>query len=243
MIKFFLILLLSSSTFAAGNVPDNIAPTNEGELRLRYLQSIDQYTLYSEIQLANQSDNREFKSVLAGSYYRFYDNLRAGLFYQRQYGVRHNEDWFKDPASAVWHWRNADHRGEDSAVLDISPKMAFENFTVEFKFRYEHGFFNSQNFLRPRLGLTYFWLGDNEPVASAFVQAENLIQLKNGKTEQRWLYIGGLYHYNTTFQIGAYKVKNWQQWNSTAEYAATTGQSYSVESNSRVYGIMLIVKN
>lgn len=244
MIKFLLILLFGSPAFAVGNVPDDLGSKSETEVIIRLMQPIQQFTVYSEIQLAKQSDDRSYKTVFFGSYYRFYDNLRAGLFYQRQYGVRHNEDWFKD-AAAVWQWRDTEDRGEDLAILDVSPKMTLgENSTFEFKTRYEYNFFNSNQSLRLRPTLTYFWLGESEPIASFFLQAEQVLALNYGSHSitERWLYLGGLYHHNSLVQYGAFAAQKWQAWTSTPEYSGITNKTYSVDANSNVLGLMLILK-
>lgn len=233
--------------FAIGNVPDNIEKFSATEARLRYLHALKNYTLLTEIQLANQPENREYKSALLGSYYRFHDNLRAGLFYQRQYGFRHDADWFKDPATLVWQWRNTNDRGEDLAILDISPKMILpdrENMTLEFKLRYEYNFFNDNQSIRFRPTFTYFWMPEGEPVASFFMQAEQLYSLNYGShaTSEKWVYIGGLYHFNSHFQLGGYIAHQWQAWSSTPAYTAITGKTYMVHADSDVLGFTLILK-
>lgn len=251
MTRFFLVFTIIAGcnyAFAVGNVPDNIDKSSATEARLRYLHAVKNYTLLTEIQIADQNDHREYKSVLFGSYYRFRDHLRAGLFYQRQYGFRHDADWFKDPTTLVWQWRNTNDRGEDLAILDISPKMVLpdhENTTLEFKTRYEYNFFNNNRSIRFRPTFTYFWIPEEEPVASFFIQAEQLFSLNygsHGKSEQ-WAYLGGLYHFNSQFQLGGFLAHQWQAWSSTPEYTAITGKTYRVHADSDVLGITLILKN
>lgn len=244
----FAIIASCNSAFAVGNVPDDIRTANETEARLRYLQPVKSFTLFGEAQLAEQSDDRKYKSIMIGSYYRFHNNFRAGLFYQRQYGFRHDHDWFKDPTTLVWQWRDTNTRGEDLAVLDISPKFVLpfgkETWTFEFKTRYEYNFFNSDRSLRLRPNLTYFYLHDDEPLASFFLQAEQVLGLNYGthSINERWLYLGGLYHYSPSLQFGAFAAQKWQQWSSTPEYTAITGKTYTVDADSDVLGITLILK-
>lgn len=248
MIRLLLVLAIITScsfTFAAGNVPEHINKSSETEARLRYLQSVNNFTLFAEAQVADQSDHREYKSIMLGSYYRFFDNLRAGLFYQRQYGFRHDEDWFKDPVTLVWQWRNTNDRGEDLAILDLSPKVSLaDSWTFEFKTRYEYNFFNSDRSLRLRPNLTYFYLRDGEPLASFFLQAEHVLGLNYGThaVNERWLYLGGLYHYSSALQFGLFAAKKWQQWSSTPNYTAITGKTYTVDADSDVLGLTLILK-
>lgn len=251
MTRFFFFLILfvfCSSVFAVGNVPDDIKSTHEAEARLRYLHVIKNYTLMGEVQISDQSDNRKFKSALIGSYYRFSDNLRTGFFYQRQYGLRHDNDWFKDPVT-LWQWRDTNNRGEDLAILDISPKFilpfADDHWTFEFKTRYEYNFFNSDRSLRLRPNLTYFWLHDSTPLASFFLQAEQTLALNYGthSINERWLYLGALYHHSTSLQVGAFIAQKWQEWSSTPEYTAITGKTYTVEADSQVFGATIILKN
>lgn len=247
MTRLFLVLAIIvsySSAFAVGNAPDNIDTSHETEARLRYLQSVKNFTLFAEAQVSDQSDFREYKSIMLGSYYRFFDNLRAGLFYQRQYGFRHDEDWFKDPVT-LWQWRNTNNRGEDLAILDVSPKMSLaENWTFEFKTRYEYNFFNSDRSLRLRPNLTYFYLRDGEPLASFFLQAEQVLGLNYGThtVNERWLYLGGLYHYSPGLQFGLFAAQKWQQWSSTPNYTAITGKTYTVDADSDILGLTLILK-
>ena len=240
----FAIMVNCSSVFAVGNVPDSIHKSSETEARFRYLQPVKNLTLFAEAQVSDQSEAREYKSILLGSYFRFFDNLRAGLFYQRQYGFRHDEDWFKDPVT-LWQWKNTNDRGEDLALLDISPKFSFaENWTFEFKARYEYNFFNSDRSLRLRPNLTYFYLRDGEPLVSFFLQAEQVLALNYGthSVNERWIYLGGLYHYSSTWQFGLFAAQKWQQWSSTPNYTAITGKTYTVDADSDVLGLTLILK-
>lgn len=74
-----------------------------------------------------------------------------------------------------------------------------ENMTLEFKARYEYNFFNYNQSIRFRPTFTYFWMPEGEPVASFFMQAEQVLGLNYGthSINERWLYLGGLYHFNS----------------------------------------------
>ena len=71
MTRLLLVLAIITScsfAFAAGNVPEHINKSSETEARFRYLQSVNNFTLFAEAQVADQSDHREYKSIMLGSY-------------------------------------------------------------------------------------------------------------------------------------------------------------------------------
>lgn len=243
---FFLIVLVLDSAFAIENVPDN-TKAHQVETRIRYFYPVEKYSLFSEVQLANHSGARDTKSVLLGAYYRYLDIFRFGLFYQRQYGIRHNEDWFKDTISG-WQWRDTTQRGEDLAIFDYSVKTLMnghENITVDIKLRYEYNFFNKNQSIRGRGGFSFFNLVDDEPKSSFFLHYEFVrpLNYSNYRSNETWAYLGGLYHDDSHFQFGGYLARRWQAWFSTSEYTSLTGKTYMVDETTDVLGITAIFKN
>lgn len=246
MINLFSILGLwvGLQAFAAGNVPDNTPNSTDLETRARVFYAFDSWSLFSEIQATGQSENRKYRSIMLGPYYRWFDHLRTGIFFQRQYGFRHNDDWFKEPQTAIWQWRNTNTRAEDLLVLDVSPKVQLdflpgEHWTFEFKTRLSHNFFNQEKLLRLRPNLSYFWIRSDVPFLSIFLQAEFVVPLLDLKSpNERWAYLGTLYHLSQAIQLGCYAALKWEGWRNTSAYTALTGKTYEVEANSTVIGLL-----
>lgn len=245
---FCLLFLVPTFAVAAANTPTNLIDSTAGEILTRFFYSNKEWSLLAEANATNESDNRNYRKVLLGGYFQINDNLRTGVFYQRQYGVRHDEDWFKDPVTG-WQWADTNQRAEDLAVLDVSPKallsfFSMENWTFEFKTRYEYNFFNQTQTLRLRPNLSYFWLRDGVPTYSLFLQFEQALALNYGAKQvvERWTYFGLLHHYDSSVQFGVFVAQKWVEWVSTTSFTALTSQKYEVSANSNVLGLLFIYK-
>lgn len=250
MIKIITLVVLfaSSLCFAVVNTPTDLGDSNDTELKTRLFYAQKNWTVLTEIQGTNQNESRQFRSILLGGYSHLNSNLRTGFFYQRQYGVRHDEDWFKDPVTS-WQWKNVNQRGEDLVLLDISPKTLLpflpgESWTLEFKTRYEYNFFDQNQTLRVRPNLSYFWIREGRPFLNFFLQEELALALNYGSKSinERWTYIGALYHYSPSWQFGVSAAQKWQSWASTPQYTALTDRSYDVSANSTLIGLIIIFK-
>ncbi len=184
---------------------------------------------------------------MLGTYYRMIPNLRAGLFYQRQYGFRHDADWIRDPV-VEWKWANTNGRGEDLLIFDFSPKLLLSflpgtNWSFEFKARYEYNFFNRNQSLRLAPTLTYFWIRNGEAFLNFFLQEDQVFPLNYGKklVNEQWTYLGVLYNYDSQWQAGLYGSRKKQSWVSTDEYEQVEAP-YRVTTSGSMIGLLLIYK-
>ena len=96
-----LLSLLTASALAAEQPRDTafgVEPEAIGRVFVRH--GAIQYL--AEADLRQDVDQRRFRAVTLGAYYKLRRELRAGLFYKRQYGLRHDDDWVRDPANGDW---------------------------------------------------------------------------------------------------------------------------------------------
>ncbi len=245
MINLFLVM---ASVAFAGNIPAGAPTVNTGEVRIRAFNEMQDLSALAEIREAGQADNQQYQSILLGTYYHLNDHWRAGVFYQRQYGVRHDEDWQKDTVTG-WGWINTSQRGEDLAVIDLSPKLHLgflpgETWTLEFKNRYEYNFFDQDQNLHLRQTLTYFWLKQDQPFLHFFLQCEQVFPLNYGvmPINEQWTYLGMVYQRSESVQLGFFAATQWQSWANTSQFSAQTGNSYVVSAGSNVLGFLAIFK-
>jgi len=235
-----------SVAFAAGNIPGNLPSGTEPEITARFFLKHEPWLLYAEVYDSWQTDSRNQRSVLLGSYYRLADNLKVGAFYLAQEGDRHDEDWIKG-ADGTWQWANTNSRLENLFVLDASPRLMLgflpgERWVGELKTRYFYNFFDSEQSLVLRPGLTYFWLKGGAPFLDFFLQYEMWFPLNFGHKTiyEDWAYLGALYHLADYAQLGGYVAYKQQFWSSTDAYSGLTGNSYVVEGDSTVIGLLAV---
>lgn len=239
-------LVSGSAAFADGNIPNPLASGVEPEATLRLFVKHEPWLLYAEAYGSWQTDNRAYRSILVGSYYRLFDNLKVGAFYMGQQGARHDDDWIKG-SDGVWQWANTNSRYESVIVLDASPRASLsflpgKNWVGELKTRYLFDFYDSLQTLVVRPGLTYFWLKGEQPFMSFFLQDEMWFPLNFGSKTiyENWSYLGALYHLSGQVQLGGYGAIKQQFWSSTPAYTSLTGKTWVVEGDSTVIGLLAV---
>jgi hypothetical protein len=241
--------LLPARARGAGKVPDNLPTGVQPEASLRVFERHEPWLLHAEVYASSQTDSRAQYALLAGSYYRLLDNLKVGAFYLAETGVRHDADWFKDPADGTWKWANTNGRVESNVVLDASPRAELGflpggSWVGELKLRYFYDLFDSEQSLLARPGLTYFWLREGRPFLNFFLQYEMWFPLNFGHRAiyDSWAYLGALYHLSPVVQLGGYTAYRQQWWSSTQAYTNLTGQTYTVEGDAAVLGLLCVVQ-
>ena len=247
--NFLLILfLIFSSVVHASHIPLDQSRNNDLEFTARFFYSADKWTSLAEIFKADQVQDQQYKSFLLGSYYRFHENIRAGLFFKRQYGFRHNADWIVDSV-VDWRWRNTNDRAEDLVIFDLSPRVLLpflpgDGWTFDFKTRYEYNFFNKDQYLRLVPTVTYYWIHNDSPFINVYVQAEQAfpVNFKSEGPTEKWLYLGLLYSFDSQWQVGLSTSKKEMSWKSTDEFVQLTGASYNNKNSSTAMGLLLIYK-
>jgi hypothetical protein len=227
---------------APGPVPGGAEPGAD----LRLFLDHEKFSYFGEIIGLNESDDRKFRELTLGAYYRLTHALKVGAFYGRAYGLRHDEDWINDGAGN-WGWQNSNSRGEDFAIADVTPVGALDflpgkNWVGEFKTRYLYDFFNGQQSLDLRPSLRYFWLKNDEPFMNFFFQLEGLFPLNYGATTlcEKWIYFGALYHARTGLDVGGFTATEWQTWSSPQAYTNQGGVPYTVTAQTWIIGALAV---
>jgi len=237
----FLIAIAPSLVFALPpqpTVPGGIEPG----LAVRAFKDLGSITLAAEAGALNETDGRDYRDIMLGGYYQLTENLSTGLFYERAYGLRHDDDWNK--TTGTWSWADTNSRGEDLLIADLTARFkVFESTVFEIKARYLDNLFNQNQTLFLRPGLTYFWLKDEQPFMNFFLQYEIDLPLNfdNEQVDERWLYLGALYRVMENVDVGGFYALNWQAWHSSADYLAKLGSPYTVTSTSAVISALAIV--
>ncbi|MBC7458601.1 MAG: hypothetical protein H7235_10000 [Bdellovibrionaceae bacterium] len=233
---------------SANHIPLDKSSGTDYELvsRLFYIQK--DWSLLGEFTGINQFENQNFRSLTLGAYYRFHPNLRMGLFYKRQLGFRHNEDWITDPI-LDWKWQNTNARGEDLAIFDVSPKFLIPFFpgdawSLELKTRIEYNSFNQNQNLRFRPMLTYYWIREDKPFINFFIEQEQALPLNygQGKVNELWNYVGALYNQSEQFQFGVNVSQKTMTWVNTDDFQKSLGSTYSTANTGTTVGLLVIYK-
>ena len=164
-----------------------------------------------------------YQSLTLGGYYRVHRNLKAGAFYRVQAGARHDDDWVS--LMPGWEWTDSSRRFEHLAILDLTPRFLLDflpraNWVVSVKNRYEYNFFNGQQSLLVRPGLTWFLIVDREPVLNVSAQYASYFSLNFG--DKAWYrhgpYVNLLYHVLPWLQIDAGLAYQAVYWSESADF-------------------------
>lgn len=237
-------LILSPPAFGVPVAPVVSSGLGAGET-IRVFRDFSSYTLMAEGNALQLSDSRDSGELTLGGYDQFTNSLSAGIFYQRAWGLRHDDDWIDN--NGIWQWQNSRWRGEDFAIGDLTLKFNADflpgtNWIAELKSRYLIDFFNGERTIMLRPGLTYFWLRDDQLVANFFLQFEaDLPQnYHSNSINERWLYVGALFRIFNNVDFGAFYALQWQQWSPSRKYLDKQGSPYSVSATDQVINALLI---
>ncbi|MBV6493876.1 MAG: hypothetical protein LDLANPLL_01900 [Turneriella sp.] len=164
-----------------------------------------------------------------GSYYNVIPNLMVGGFYRYSMGERHRNDWISsgwNSGTWDWFWLNTNNRPDHSFIGDITwrqllPFLPGENWVFELKNRIQYTWYTDDRYaardnwgqssanvaqtkyiLRP--GLQYFWLKDDSPFITFFLQYEAHFALNYGNRRlvESWGYFGFFYHVTEAVALG-----------------------------------------
>lgn len=250
IIKHLLLILTISlpAISQANHIPlDKSSGTDQAfTTRLFYLHK--NWTALTEFTAVNDFEAQQYRSILLGGYYRFGANFRGGLFYKKQYGFRHDEDWVQDPVVS-WKWLNTNNRAENLVIADLSPKIMIpflpgDAWSLDFKTRFEHNFFNGNQNLRLMPTLTYYWIRDDKAFLNFYFQLDQALALNHGRDliPERWTYLGLLYNLNASWQFGISAARKTLSWSSTTDFKNLTGETYSTSNTGYSAGLLIIYK-
>lgn len=238
-----LLFLFSSLASAAPVPPAEIKGGIQPGAIVRVFKHLDPWSVFFEASGEKQSEDREAKDFTLGTYYQLNDHLRAGAFYRRAYGLRHDEDWHS--VAGVWSWKDSNNRGEDIFIFDLSGKTLVRHtpFTAELKLRYLFNEHNDNRTLLVRPGFSYHWIEDATLIANLFLHFEVDFPLNYAveTANERWVYIGGLYHVSNTFDVGPFAAFAWKSWGRPQGYMDKGGAPYTITTQSTTLGIIAVV--
>lgn len=193
-------------------------------------------------------DGRRYGSLTAGPYIRLFDNLKAGAFYRFQQGERHDDDWVA--LNPGWEWKDTASRNEHVLIGDLTPRLLAgflpgKNWVLELKSRYLNNLTNDERTITVRPGLMFVLFRGGEPFMNFFLQYELYFPL-NYSDEliyERWAYAGVIFHINETLQAGLYGAYQTVTWGPSDDFERLhPGESYKVESEYLIAGVMVIMR-
>lgn len=250
MIKLLIAIILSLG-IAHAQIKTNVPqfPQDKYLLRthLRYFFKKGKSLYQAEAVHNSKIDNRVNREYQIGYKYRFHNNMKAGFGFARRYGLRHDDDWKFVPGQ--WSWEATNGRGENHFILDVSPRFDFDKFVAEFRVRNEYNFFNDQDTLRLRPGLTYFWFRNGNPFINIFAQYEAHIPINynvdNHGIREGWFWLGGLYHLHRNFKVGGYFAYRDMFWGTSQMFndVISNGASYVANEQSWEIGLIFNIHN
>lgn len=247
---FLLLLIAPLTTYAWPPNNPSAGPSLVPNAQLRLFVDYDRVSLYSEAQSRWETATAINQSVLGGIYAQPFDWLRLGAFYQIQRGVRHDADWNWSDAANSWVWTDVNSRSESLLVLDVSPRTLLpnlpgENWVGELKMRYFYNYFNQNQTLTLRPGLSYFWLREGSPFWTFFLQYEAYLPLNYGASliYEHWIYLSALKPITKEFQLGALVSYHIQDWSSTNAFVTGTTPSsrFFVAEGSLHLGLVAVI--
>lgn len=237
--------LAAAQTLFAGVPPPTPLSGFEGGLSIRAFFPIGRFNPALEFETRSEIDGRRYLAGSLGSYWRAHENLKVGLFYRKQYGVRHDTDWVKGDTPGTWSWREVNFRGEDVLIADVTPRMLLTDRLVgELKGRYELNTYEVLQTITLRPGLNYFWLREGEPFLNLTLQWEAYLPLNYGDSflYEHWTYLGALFALNRTVQLGATLAYRHISWGTTRAFLADFPVHYQAHADTWIVGGNLVLR-
>ena len=193
---------------------------------------------------------RPVRALTMGGYGRVHENLKLGVFWRVQSGMRHDEDWI-NPGPGLWSWRVTTNRPEQVLVLDATPRALLSflpggRWTGSFKVRYEHNFFNGHRTVKLEPELAWFWMEGLNPRATIFARHESYLPVNFGEGPyyERWWYLAGLWHASPDLSLGPNVALRDELWSTSSDYRrATNGGSYRSLYRSLMWGFTVVLRS
>lgn len=233
MIRILFLLVFSLSALADHHESftenrGRVSGLSEYEYNFRLFKKLNKkINLLGEFRFREQADNN-FRSMRAGFYYRVARKWKIGLFYARESGWWHDDDWFKSQESPeLWEWKHTDDRIEQIYTADVTYRTGIsKNLVLELKNRLNYNSFNHHQFLRFRPGLTYFMKKNSLPFMNIFLQHETYHPLSGYSDEfiyEQWTYLGTLFHYKRGLKLGPFIANKEVFWESGTVQSTVVG--------------------
>lgn len=168
------ILLLTLTPAWASHIPTIPDAVTEFQARVAMFLNTKWFDPMIEVQakLEGTANELRYRGLTVGSYVRPLPNLKLGLFYRMQAGVRHDDDWIAtgDPETP-WIWQDTTARIEHELIADISPRFLLpflpgRDWVLMMKARYTLSSYDLEQTVMLRPTLTWFLMVDREPLLS-----------------------------------------------------------------------------
>jgi hypothetical protein len=206
----------------AQQIPVMSPPAIEFSGRVALLMNTKWFDPMLEIQGHLEGPDKVFRyrAITVGSYVRPLPNLKLGVFYRLQAGVRHDDDWQRTGDTGTpWAWADTTGRAEHQLVVDISPRFLLPflpggDWVFMLKTRYH---LSSQQLLQSilvRPTLSWFLMVDRMPVLTVAAAYGLYFPLNFGTFPlyQHGPYVEVLYHLGRFVKLeltGAWKAVIW----------------------------------
>ncbi len=242
-----LLIVQTAAVTYAEHIPVMDPFTAHYESRFTIIGNRMGFNPYAEINIrfASNDINPEYMHILLGSYYRIHKNIKIGGFYKLQTGARHDDDWVD--LNPGWEWADSLKRFESLLIFDITPRfkipvVLMNNSIASVKMRYQYNFFNNQQTVLVKPGLSYFNIKNRAPVWNGTLAYSVYIPLNFSEAfiYEHGPYVNFIYHLNSSvkFEIRA-NLYN-RTWTSGADSIAL-GDSYRVTEKGLQAGIGVII--
>ena len=228
------IYFLSEAVFA-GSIPTRQHEKVQAlvEARTFYIRNKTQYL--AEVKFSEWEESQAFQSARLGLRRSLSRNFKMGLFYQRSYGLRHDNDWIKESA---WHWLDRKTQGQDSFLTDFTYKnLINDRMTYEVRLTYEKNFTVGRGFIKPRIGISYFL------TKSHFTLMEELsipMETRSSAIQEYWTYFTYSYHYSNNVSFGPLLANRIVNWESSEDFKNRLNTTYQFKENIWYAGAQLV---
>lgn len=243
MIKFFSAILILAF---CGTVQASVFPVDQDgstfESVSRVFKKHQKTNYLFEFKNSFYLENQDNFSFRLGGKRRLNRHFKLGFYYQRSYGLKHNEDW--DNRGDGWKWHNTTSRSENIFILELSPRFLVGKQSVfETRLQYEYNQFNENQSLKIRPGLTYFLKKNGGPYCNLFAQVEYYLALNFNENliYQKWYYLGSLFHFGKSISIGPYFAYHLSNWTHYDDSKARIGE-YEVDHTAKLFGLTFVMK-
>lgn len=238
MTKIFLIIftLFSLPAWALRKAPDSKNGTERG-FDLRILKKSGPFILVTETKNRDEILDQKYQQFLLGTYLRLSKNLRAGLFFQGEKGLRWDSDWKKD---TIWEWQNLQNRWDFSSILDVTyTNFLFKNTLWEWKNRINYYHSRDALLLKTRPGIRHFIMKFGKPLWQIYYELEAYLPVNYGESilYEYWLYSGALYQVTDEFSIGPLISYRQRWYHSYSSFESKTSQNYKETFSSIYFGL------
>jgi len=206
-------------------------------------------TVYRNAPSLSTEGQRESRGIL-GLYHLAHRFFRWGVFFERAYGLRHDEDWVVDGAGE-WDWSSSEGRGESLLTLDVTPRIGFqegsffENVVFELKSRVGINLSNQNQTLRVRPSV--FWTPRSREKSSPwtfYTQYEVYFPLNYGTQSiyEKWTYFGVLKSLLPEIQLGAYVAYRSETWSASPDSLSRFPTRSHYSTTSWTSGFLMILR-